>query len=93
MERRQWVVFARGLGLRDVSAFGSWTRGTGARDPGGGGSLPNVQEWDLTFDWRPGKGLLRGIWFRLRGSLVKEAGAPKTSKEFRLILNYEIPVL
>ena len=81
------------FGLSGVSAAGSYTRGTGARDPAGGGSLPNVQEWDLTFDWRPERGLLRGIWFRLRGAVVKEAGAPKTGKEFRLILNYEIPAL
>ncbi len=87
------TLSGRVAGLRDVSAFGSYTRGAGARDPVDGGSLPNRQEWDLTVDWRPEAGLLPGFWLRLRGSVVQQNGAPETNAQFRIILNYEIPVL
>ena len=83
-------------GLPSLSGFGSYTRGVGARDPNTRESLGDVQEWNLTLDFRPAESRpwwLRGAWLRLRGSVVDEDGAPKTSKEFRIIFNYEIPVL
>jgi len=84
--------FAR-LGLPHLSAFTNFARGTGAREPGSGASLPDRWEWDLTVDYRIETGPMRGFWLRLRGALVDEEHAPKRSKEFRLIFNYELPVL
>ncbi len=84
--------FAR-LGLPRLSAFTNFTRGVGARDAETGASLPDRWEWDLTVDYRIEEGPLRGFWLRLRGALVDEERAPKRSKEFRLIVNYELPVL
>ena len=81
------------IGLESLSAFGNYTRGWDARDDDTGRSLPDRHEWNLTFDWRPQAGRLRGFWLRLRGALADEDGADHTSGEFRIILNYEIPVL
>jgi hypothetical protein len=81
------------LGLESLSGFGNYTRGWDARDADTGQSLPDRDEWNLTFDWRSEAGRLRGFWLRLRGAVARVDGGDHTSGEFRIILNYEIPVL
>ena len=80
------------LGLRGLSAFVNFARGTGARDPATGQTLPDERELDLTVDYRVArKGWLEGLWLRLRGAVLESGGSTQT--EVRLILNYTFPVL
>ena len=92
-----WLVglsytFSR-LGMSGLSAYANFARGVGARDADTGAALGDRTELDLTVDYRVKEGLWRGFWLRLRGSLLKEDGADERSKEVRIILNYQIPVL
>jgi hypothetical protein len=92
-----WLVglsytFSR-LGMSGLSAYANFARGVGARDADTGAALGDHTELDLTIDYRLKEGLWRGFWLRLRGSLLKEDGAAERSKEVRIILNYQIPVL
>lgn len=80
------------LRLPGLSAVGSYTRGQNARDPETGASLPDREEVNLTLDYRPEEGRLRGLWLRARASFLEEDGRGTTS-EFRLILNYDLPLL
>jgi hypothetical protein len=80
------------LGLRGLSAFFNFARGTGARDPANGQALPDEREYDLTVDYRVArKGWLEGLWLRLRGAVLESGD--NTQTEVRLILNYAFPVL
>jgi hypothetical protein len=81
------------LGLEGLSAAANYAEGYGARDPSSGSSLPDQRGFDLTLDYRLQKGRLRGLWLRVRGSLLDTDGVDRTGKELRVVLNYSIPVL
>jgi hypothetical protein len=83
--------FAR-LGLPDVSTVVSYTSGQNAKNVETGSSLPDREEVDLTLDYRPSEGRLRGLWLRARASFLEDDPGGTTS-EFRLILNYDLPLL
>ena len=92
-----WLVglsytFSR-LGLPGLSAFANYARGVDARDADTGEVLGDHTEFDLTLDYRVKEGIWRGLWLRLRGSVLKEDAADERSKEVRIILNYSIPAL
>lgn len=78
-------------GLDGLSAFVNAAVGTGAREPATGRGRPDVQEYDVTVDYRPRGQWGEGWWLRVRGALVREGG--RTAEEVRLILNYDFPVL
>jgi hypothetical protein len=80
------------LSLDGFTAALNLARGTGARAAGGGGA-PEITEVDLTLDYRVREGLFRGLWLRLRGSVVDDAAFSRTSNDFRVILNYDVPLL
>ena len=50
-------------------------------------------ELDLTIDYKPTSGPVRGIWLRLRGSLLRDIGGGNNSYQVRAIFSYDIPVL
>ena len=58
----------------------------------GSDASPDQSEFDLTLDYKPGKGLLKGLWFRLRGALVDQDGGTNL-KDIRFIANYDLPIL
>ena len=75
--------------LAFVAKFGAWYN---ARDPQTDSSLPDETELDLTLDYQLRSGPLRGFWVRLRGAFEHQKGGD-SQNEFRVILNYDIPVL
>jgi hypothetical protein len=83
--------FAR-LGLPDVSTVVSYTSGQNAKNVETGSSLPDREEVDLTLDYRPSEGRLRGVWLRARASFLEDDPGGTTS-ELRLLLNYDLPLL
>jgi hypothetical protein len=92
-DEKAWGVglsydFSR-LGYPGLSLSTQFANGTGAEDESG--SLPNVREWDLTFDVRPKKKLWEGLWFRARLAVVDEAGDGRDDTQARLIVYYDLP--
>ncbi len=83
----------KGIGLPGLSAFAKYSRGYNARNPDTGLSLADREEVNLTIDYRLQRGRFRGFWIRLRGAYVNEIGTSDEQKQFRVIFNYDIPVL
>ena len=74
------------------SGFVSFVYGHDARDTTSGLPAPDVTELDLTIDYRPTSGPIKGLWVRLRGAYAKFEDS--TSEwETRLIVNYSMPML
>ena len=92
-----WLVGAsyhfERIGIPGLSAFANFARGTSARDGSSGDSLPNQQEFDLTVDYHLPEGRLKGFWVRLRYAYLDEDGDADPAHDFRVILNYQIPIL
>ncbi len=83
----------RRVGWKDLSLFADFARGVGARDADIDTPLGDHTELDLTIDYKISEGRWRGLWLRVRGSILKQDGANERSKEVRIIINYEIPAL
>jgi hypothetical protein len=81
------------LGIPGLSAFAKFARGTSARDPSSGDSLPNQKELNFTVDYHLPEGRLKGFWIRLRYAFLDVDGDADSAHDFRAILNYEIPLL
>lgn len=67
--------------------------GSDAEDPATGAGLPDRTEYDVTVDWKPPTGLLKGLWLRARANYIDIAGDDEDVRDYRVILNYEIPFL
>ena len=80
------------LGLDGFSFFTNYARGN-TPDYGENAS-PDQQEIDLTVDYQFKRDFLKGFWLRLRGAYLDQDGPEGNDvKEFRAIINYELPVL
>lgn len=53
----------------------------------------DAQEIDLTLDYRPKQGRLKGLWLRARGSWLNEESANRDGTDIRVILRYDFPVI
>jgi hypothetical protein len=91
-----WLVGAsynfEQLGIRGVSAFANFARGTSARDPSPGDSLPNQEEFNVTIDYRLPEGRLEGFWIRLRYAFLDVDGDADPAHDLRVLLSYQIPI-
>lgn len=81
------------LGLSDVTAYALWVHGWGAVDPVNGSSLYQQDEYDFDLQWRPGIDVLKGFWFRIREGYVNQRDGGSSINDFRIIVNYDIPLL
>ncbi|MGI9341622.1 MAG: OprD family outer membrane porin [Gammaproteobacteria bacterium] len=81
------------LGLPNVSAIINVAKGRRARDPSTRARLADQTEYDCTVDFRPERGILNGLWLRLRYARVDETGAGKVTDQIRIIANYSLPIL
>lgn len=81
------------IGLPDVSAVINYAKGLHARDPETLARLTDQTEQNYTLDFRPKRGILNGLWLRLRYARVDEDGAGKVADEIRIIANYSLPIL
>lgn len=79
------------VGLPGLSAFSNFAWGDNAKSAETGRSLPNVDEYNFTIDYRPQAGLLNGVWLRLRHARADFEGGNYT-EDTRAILNYQLPV-
>ena len=76
-------------GLPGVSVTLNYTKGSDAVSALGV-PLDDEDEFNVTADYRPEKGLLKGLWFRIRyGEL--DSGAPTANRrDLRIIVNYRL---
>jgi hypothetical protein len=51
------------------------------------------REIDLSLDYKVPKGVLNGLWFRLQRNYLHGKGDAEATQEWRVILNWEIPLL
>ena len=75
------------------SGFIQLARGTGGFDRLTERDGVAEQSVDLTVDYRVQRGMWKGLWFRVRGSVLDSEGSPHLAWQVRLILNYTLPVL
>jgi hypothetical protein len=84
--------FAR-AGLEGLSAMVIAGYYWDARSPSDGTPLQDEHEVDLSMDYKVPKGTLRGLWFRIQRNFLHGKGDPEATQEWRVILNWEIPLL
>jgi hypothetical protein len=79
------------VGWHGLSGFANFVSGD-TPDTGPVAS-PDQQELDFTIDYKP-SGPLQGLWLRARAAFVDQRGAnAQDLSDYRLILNYEVPLL
>ena len=60
----------------------------------GDDASPDQSEFDLTLDYKPKTGVVKGLWFRLRAAFVDQDGSDGNDlRDIRLIANYDFSVL
>jgi len=82
--------FFSSLGL---SSYINIAHGSDAKDPATGIGLPDRTEYDFTVDYKPPKGSLEGLWLRVRYNHIDTEGDGENVHDFRLIINYSVPLL
>jgi outer membrane porin, OprD family len=82
------------LGLEGVSAYGLFVHGWGRVDPVTKNGVPDENEFNADLQWRPHWAFLNGFSARFRYSRVKQYEGSKDSQDdYRLIINYDFPLL
>jgi len=76
-----------GCDLPGWSVRADLTQGFGGEDDAGERS--DRREAGITLDWRPPEGVLSGLWFRVRGSVLYDDEEDRTQNELRVELQYE----
>jgi hypothetical protein len=75
------------FGLEGLSGFVNYGQGYGAR------GLPNEEEFDITLDYQFKSGALHHWWLRVRNAFVNEMNGGNSINNFRIILNYDLPII
>ena len=81
------------IGLPDWSFNASHIRGKDAIEDNSFLPLGDIRETDITLDYKPEHGRLRGLWFRVRYARLKEDGEGEVANQVRIILNYSFNIL
>jgi hypothetical protein len=82
------------VGLQGITAYVLYVHGWGRVDPTTKVSGVNENEFDADIQWRPQWKFLKGLWFRMRYANVHQYERPNdTINDFRIIVNYDIPLL
>jgi hypothetical protein len=81
------------LGLPGVTAYGLWVHGWNRVDPITKDSVKQEDEYDFDLQWRPQIKVLKGLWFRTRYAYVEQRDGGPSQSDFRIIVNYDIPLL
>ena len=76
-------------GLPGVSVTLNYTRGDEAVSSLGV-PLADESEIDITADYRPEKGLLKGLWIRIRYGELDLAAPVANRRDLRIIVNYRL---
>ena len=80
------------FGMPGISGFVNYARGINAEVAATGESIPDNEEFDVTIDFRPTEGLLRGGWLRLRYGVLNP-GKDSERYNIRVTLNWGLPLL
>jgi hypothetical protein len=81
------------LNVPGLTASAVWADGWSAKRPGTDTPAPDQHELDLTLDYKVQKGIFKGLWFRLQRLRLQAQNEDDATKEWRVILNWEIPLL
>jgi hypothetical protein len=81
------------LGLTGVTAYGLWVHGWNRVDPITKAAVKQEDEYDLDLQWRPKIPFLKGLWLRTRYAYVTQSDGGPSQSDFRIIVNYDIPLL
>jgi hypothetical protein len=82
------------LGLEGVTAYALVVHGWDRINPTTGQGVANENELDLDLQWRPKSGFFKNFWPRVRYGVVHQyEGEKNYIHDFRVILNYDLPVL
>jgi hypothetical protein len=81
------------LGLAGVTAYALWVHGWDRVDPITKASVKQEDEYDFDLQWRPQVKVLKGFWFRTRYAYVSQRDGGPTQSDFRIIVNYDLPLL
>jgi hypothetical protein len=82
------------LGLEGVTAYALFVHGWDRVNPTTNASVANENEFDADIQWRPQWKFVKGLWFRARYANVHQYERPNdTINDFRIIVNYDIPLL
>jgi hypothetical protein len=82
------------LGLEGVSTYVLFVHGWGRINPTTKAGVPDENEFNADLQWRPKWSFLNGFSARFRYSRVKQYQGPKDNQDdFRLIINYDFPLL
>ncbi len=80
------------IGWDGVSGFFNYAFGDTPES--GAAASPDQDEFDFTLDYRPPQGFFDGFWLRARVAFLDEHGAGANDiEDYRLILNYTVPLL
>jgi hypothetical protein len=82
----------RELGFPGLSAVAVYSYAWNAR-LASGSQAANQHELDLELGYRVTTGTLKGLWLRLQRNGLLGADDPEAMKEWRVILNWEIPLI
>jgi outer membrane OprD family porin len=83
--------FAR-IGYPGIGLIVNYTEGRDAQSTTGI-PLPDAEEINITLDFRPERGLLKGLWLRLRYADADRGSPEADRRDLRLILNYSLGAL
>jgi hypothetical protein len=82
------------LGLEGVSAYALFVHGWGRINPSTKAGVPDENEFNTDLQWRPKWSFLNGFSARFRYSRVYQYQGPKDHQnDFRMIINYDFPLL
>lgn len=82
------------LGVEGVSAYLLFVHGWGRVNPSTKSGVPDENEFNVDLQWRPKWSFLNGFSTRFRYSRVHQYQGPKDNQDdFRLIINYDFPLL
>ncbi len=80
--------FAR-IGYPGIGLIVNYTEGRSA-ESSAGLPLADTEEINVTVDFRPERGLLKGLWLRLRYADADRGSSDADRRDVRLILNYSL---
>jgi hypothetical protein len=77
--------------------YALFVHGWGRVDPSTKDPVPNENEFNADIQYRPQWKFLKGLWFRVRYAMVHQYASPnispnKTINDFRVIVNYDVPL-
>ena len=91
-----WLSYDFGkIGAKGLKFKTNYT--SAVRQATGSNAGPDLQEFDVTLDYKIKEGFFKGLWFRARGAWVSFDDTPGSYKEaindYRFYINYEISLL